>query len=195
MKKENFKRVLMSGSALAILGVSILGGGALAKYITTITESDASLQVAKWNITTSGDVLARNSYDEKTIAVNRIAPGTEGTFSVKVNPNNTETGIDYVVSIEKLENKPGNLYFLVDGSSTKIYTAEALGTALSGHLDVGGGEVTHTIQWKWDYETTTSPDGTRTTKEANNEQDTIDGKAAKTMTINYKITATQTQPE
>lgn len=193
-KNEKTRKRAAVASIIGVMAMSMIGG-AIAKYITQIDGTDTSLQVAKWNVTTSSNALTRNAYDEKTVTVDKMAPGTEGKFSVTINPNDTETGIDYVVSVDKLENKPGNLYFIVDGDeSNKIHTAEALGTALSGHLDVGAAAVTHSVVWKWDYETTTSPDGTRTTLVANDEQDTQDGQAAKTMTINYSITATQTAP-
>lgn len=197
---EKTKKNLAIASILGVLAASAIGGGAYAKYITSIS-GQGSLNVARWNVTYNNTALVRNNYDTKTIVVDKIAPGTSGQFTLTVKPSNTEVGFDYVTKITKLDNKPANLYFMVDKDgvqgTTKIITADQLGKALSGHVDASStakADINYTIHWFWDYETTTSIDGTRKTLADNDAQDTKDGQAAKTMAITYTTTATQTKP-
>lgn len=194
---QKAKKALVGVSTLAILGASIIGETAFSKYISQISGS-GSLQTAKWNVVMSNKNLIRNQYQTTTVVVNKMAPGTEGSFEVKVEPNDTEVGFDYVVDIKTMANKPTNLYFTINDNPTKYTTKEELGKALSGHVDASSttkSAITNTVHWYWEYETDSKIDGASGSTVADNDQiDTADGQSAKTMTIEYTVTATQTKP-
>ena len=199
-RKMNSRKIAAELAIFGTLAASLIGGGAYAKYITSINGQGA-LNVAKWDVSYQQTALTRNAYDTKTVVVDKMAPGTEGSFTLTVSPANTEVGYNYVTKITKLDNKPANLYFTVDkdgvAGTEKIVTAEKLGEALSGHVDASStkkADIKYVVHYHWDYETTTSADGARKTLADNDAQDTKDGQAAKQMAITYTTTATQVTP-
>ena len=92
----------------------------------------------------------------------------DGSFDVNINAQGTETGVDYTVKLDEINNKPENLYFMV--GDTECRTIAQLETALAGHFDADDTEksVTKTVRWIWDYETKNNGK----TDEENNLQDT-----------------------
>ena len=188
-KQKNRKKIILVASMLAVLGISTIGGVALAKYVTKITE-EGSMKVAKWNVSIDEIELSNTHYTAETLTKDRIAPGTKGTFDVAINGEGTETGIDYTVKIKNIQNKPTNLYFKVDG--VKCETVEGVIAACSGHIDQEDTNevVTKTVEWVWDYETGT----TESEKDTNDEIDTEEGKLAQTMSFDVEVKAVQTRP-
>lgn len=202
LELQNKKKKIMKNTLIfAIASSLMIGGFACAKYITSIS-GQGPLTTAKWDVSYLKSALLRDGYDSKTIVVDKIAPGTEGMFTLTVKPAKTEVGFDYVTEITKLENKPTNLYFVVDkdgvAGTEKITTAERLGEVLSGHVNASSenkNDIKYVIHWKWDYETEISPDknGAKTITD-NDSIDTKDGRNAKTMVIQYTTTSTQVRP-
>lgn len=189
MIKSKNKKIVLIASILGVLAISMVGG-AFAKYISSV-DGSGSLQVAKWDITQSVTSLSNQTYTAATLSSNKIAPGTEGSFVINFDAGDTETGVDYVITFSDITNVPANMYFKVDGN--EYATLAQVATAISGHFDANAAtkSFSKTIEWKWDYETTTSKDGLRTTLAANDAQDTTDGEAANTMSFNVNVTATQ----
>lgn len=158
-----------------------------AKYSST-QDASASATVAKWNVTASNTDLAFAKEFKHVITPNKLAPGTNGSFSAKLDVTGTEVDVAYTVTIENIENQPTNLV-LKDSKGNKLTKGSTItGTITTGSTTKTAEEV---ITWEWPYETGTSEED----KKANDVKDTTDGTNAKTMTITYKIDAVQVQPE
>ena len=86
------------------------------------------------------------------------------------------------------------MYFKVGNTICK--NLNEVGQAISGHISPDDEEKTivKEVEWIWDYQTTTSKDGERTTLEENDIQDTLDGEAANDITFNLVVTAVQSTP-
>ena len=174
-KKEK-KRKLLVIVLLLLFGVTAgYIASTYAKYAGTVNGS-GTVTVAKWafesdNSNTNFTIDLSKTYNADTLVGGKIAPGTSGSFVIELSNENTEVGVDYTINLGNVTNKPTNLTF--NGGTT--YT----GTLTPGET---GKEVT--INWEWPYETT---DG--------DADDTADGEAANTMTVNATITGVQVQPE
>lgn len=203
-RKLNVKKSVLTATVVALMGAAVVGGAAYSKYISNIN-GNGRLPVAKWSFLVNGKDavkgeslgtinLGEKTYTAQTIAEGKIAPGTQGSFDVVIDATGTEVGLDYKVVAKNVQNMPANMYFVVDGTEYK--SLDEVAAAISGHFDANAAskEVTKTINWKWDYETTTSKDGARTTLADNDTQDTKDGQAAKDFTFTLDITATQAKP-
>ena len=145
-----------------------------AKYAGTFNGS-GTVTVAKWafesdNSSGNFNIDLDKTYDADTLVNGKIAPGTSGSFVIELSNANTEVGVDYTITFGSTTNKPTNLTFNGGGTVT-------------GTLKPGQTGVTETITWEWPYETTNG-----------DADDTTDGEAANTMTVNATITGVQVQP-
>lgn len=180
-----------------ILGIAILAsavGGTYAKY-TENFEKTASTSVAKWafaddNTTQSNYKFeVSETYDASTLVNGKIAPGTKGTFEIKLVNTNTETAVGFEILFANMQNKPANfhLYRTEDGS-TKGDEVLLDGTGkVNGKLaakDATG--LTAKFIWEWAFETADTT--------TNDQLDTTDGKAANDLTMDVTITGTQIAP-
>ena len=158
-----------------------------AKYSSS-QDASASATVAKWNVTASNTDLTFAKEFTHVVTPNKLAPGTNGSFSAKLDVTGTEVDVKYTVTIVSIENKPENL--VLKDSKGKALT---VGSTIEGTIATSDETKTaeEVVTWEWPYETGTSEED----KKANDEKDTTDGKNAKTMTITYRIDAVQVQPE
>ena len=186
------KRKILSVTLVVIL-LFILGGIVLAKYIVT-KNANKEFDVAKWDVSIGEIVFSNTEYTAETLAEDKIAPGTNGSFNVVVDATGTQTGVDYNAVFTNVSNVPANMYFKVDNTICK--NLNEVGQAISGHISPDDEEKTivKEVEWIWDYQTTTSKDGERTTLEENDIQDTLDGEAANDITFNLVVTAVQSTP-
>ena len=186
MKRKNRTLVL----ALAIVGVAALclGAAVYAKYIASVTKGAAIAKIAKWSFEQDNQTstltcdLAEN-YDTDTLVEGRIAPGTEGTCTLKVSNKNSEVGVNYEIVLGTLTGAPENLKFYKpadDGNRPDELTTES---PITGTL-APGAEEEIAISWKWKYYT--SDDG--------DTSDTAAGKIGNTMVAQFDITGTQVEP-
>lgn len=198
-------RIVLFLIIVMLLIVSLIWGFAYSRYLSQIS-GDGALPVAKWKIVVNdkdlskidslGEIdLGEKTYTAETISSKKIAPGTEGAFSITLDATETEVGFDYKFEVNNVKNKPANMYFVVDG--TEYATLDDVATAISGHIDANteNKKISKTIEWKWDYITETSKDGLRTTIDDNNNQDTLDGKNANKFNFNLKVTVTENSLE
>ena len=188
---NNVKKIVLGASAVAMLGMAVVGGGAFAKYITSVTGTGTG-QVAKWDVNLSPITIANKTYTPATLNADRIAPGTEGEFDIDLDIGETETGVKYSLEITDEQNIPQNMYFMV--GDTKCSTISEAVTAASGTINANATgddrKVNQKVKWKWDYET-----GNDTaSKNANNLKDKADGEAAKNMSFTVSVIAEQTEP-
>ena len=214
MKKKNYTMRIAAGVMTAALLSTCAISSTFAKY-TSESTGTATARVAKWDIlfgdetplsetftfdlySTLYDTTANNEETEVKTGddVTRIAPGTQGSFAVKIT-NNSEVTAKYTVSFaigytddtantETVENVTIPLQFSKDRSDWKTSIADlniddtaavALGMTDRDKL------ATYTVFWKWDYEDTT--DNNR------DKNDTILGTAGAEIQITATVTATQ----
>lgn len=187
MKKTNIARL----SALALtlcLASTALMSGTMAKYTTTVT-GNGSATVAKWsfqvNEKDSAQTFTVNLTDTTingNLKTDTIAPGTDGSFNIKLDASGSETAVDYKIVFSSIQNQPTNLKFYSDSTfKTEITDLESNGITDTIALAQVSTPVTKTIYWKWDYET--------------GSDDTADtGDAGKAMTFKITVTGTQADP-
>lgn len=199
---------VMTAALLSTCAIS----STFAKY-TSESTGTATARVAKWDIlfgegettmnktftfdlySTLYDTTASNEETDvkKGDDVKRIAPGTQGSFAVKIT-NNSEVTAKYTVSFaigytvdtantETVKNVTIPLQFSKDGSDWKTSIADLNITNTDAVNLAMGGNDTYTVYWKWDYEDAT--DSSR------DENDTILGKAGAEIQITATVTATQ----
>lgn len=184
------KKIILGVSALVLIGASIAGAGVFAKYVAS-TRAGYAMNVAKWDTTVHDAILSNTTYTAGTLTNGKLAPGTEGSLLIDFDIGNNETGVDYFIKLANVQNKPTNLYFVVDGIEYR--TLDEITTVLSGHVNAGEGNrtINKVVQWKWDYETGDTDEEIA----ANDTIDTNEGKLAQSMTFDVIVSATQTRPE
>lgn len=211
MKKKNHTMRIAAGVMTAALLSTCAISSTFAKY-TSESTGTATARVAKWDIlfgeekttmsktftfdlySTLYDTTANNEETDvkKGDDVTRIAPGTQGSFAVKIT-NNSEVTAKYTVSFAigytddtantEVKSVTIPLQFSKDRSDwkTSIADLDIVNTA-AVNLAMGGND-TYTVYWKWDYEDTTDDD--------RDKNDTILGTAGAEIQITATVTATQ----
>lgn len=200
MKKNRTTRLVVLVLFLAIITAVIISG-TFAKYTTSVNGT-GSATVAKWAVALKANgesftdgktfTLADTTLNDK-VADGKIAPGTDGSFSLAIDATGSEVAIHYVVEISSLTNVPTNLKFYKDSiADENLITVTGDKFVMEGDIALAdvGTEVTLPIYWAWAYETGTVTDGVATGDAA----DTQDGIDAETMTFSVKLTATQADP-
>lgn len=158
-----------------------------AKYSSS-ENGEATAAVAKWNVTATPGELTFSKTFTHVVTPNKLAPGTNGSFSAKLDVTGTEVDVAYTITIDKIENKPTNLV-LKDSKGTTLTEGSTVTGTITTDSDTK--TVNEVFTWEWPYETGTSDEE----KKANDVKDTTDGKNAETMTITYRIDAVQVKPE
>lgn len=216
MKKKNHTMRIAAGVMTAALLSTCAISSTFAKY-TSESTGTATARVAKWDILFGDDEptmsetftfdLYSTLYDTTADStethvktdddVKRIAPGTQGSFAVKIT-NNSEVTAKYTVSFaigyigdtantEPVKNVTIPLQFSMDGSTNWTTDITDLNIADTAAVELGMTDsdksATYTVYWKWDYEDTT--DNNR------DKNDTILGTAGAEIQITATVTATQ----
>lgn len=194
---------------------------AWAKYTEKVGEGTATAPVAKWNVTATVDGTAQYTKTFTHVVPTKMAPGTSGIIPVNVALNDTDVCVKYEIFIDSVTNKPTNAKFykatkVVDGQNVsytkgaEITTVDGSAAAITGYLELTNDNARNTsetgeeyIMWDWPYETAgnvTVPDTSANAEEGatisvtGDEADTIDGKAAATMSVAVRVVATQVDP-
>lgn len=193
MKKKTVGRLGVVALALTLISTCLMGG-TLAKYTTEVTGT-GSATVAKWSFkandqtATFTDIdLASTAYTN--VAAKKIAPGTEGSFDIKLDASGSEVAVKYEIAFSNLKNKPANLKFYTNEACTDEIT-DLTSKTLTDTIELADVEtpVTKTIYWKWAYETNSGDAAdTNAGKGANAD-------ATSKMTFDIKVTGTQATPE
>ena len=193
--KKSKKIVLIIIALVAIL-VSFIGGQAYAKYMSKVTGSGTA-DVASWNFKVNENaekmqnISLKSTINNSTLLNNKIAPGTEGSFQIKVDATGSEVGINYVVKFENESQKPTNLKFTYNGKSYNSLTQ--LQDDLTGTINAYDKEKTKniTIGWNWKYETGSNA-------QEISKSDIVDTNEAKTIsnyTFDVVVSGTQVMPQ
>ena len=169
MKTNKFLRIA-SVLLIAVLLTTCVISGTFAKYISSATGSDTAT-VAKWSFQVSDEEIAVTGNDaevafdlfttikdtagaaeDDVAASKKIAPGTTGSFGLKVQ-NTSEVTAKYTIALTEVNNSNIPLQYSVDGTTWKDSIAELSLAALTDkELAIGAEAVTHTVYWKWVFD-------------------------------------------
>ena len=182
--KNMGKTILIAFLLIVVIALAVFATYAWAKYTTT-ANGTATAEVAQWNVNaTPGELTFSKQFTH--VVANKLAPGTNGSFTASLDVTGTEVDVDYEITIDEITNKPTNL-IITDAEGNTL----TKGSKITGTLPVGSTTASQVISWNWPYET----GNTAEEKKANDAIDTTDGINAETMTIKYTITAVQVKPE
>ena len=189
------KKIVIVLIVLLILLFALLGGSTYAKYKSKVT-GNANADVSNWNFLVNNNkeimqtISLNSTINNSTLVGNKIAPGTSGSFQIKLDATNSETGVNYIVNFENETQKPRNLKFTYNN---KTYNTLAdLEKDLIGTIGVNDSNKVKelNIGWNWKYETGNTPQEIA----KNDEIDTEDGKNLNNYTFSMVVTGTQVKP-
>lgn len=190
------KKAVIALCILVVMLVAFIGGQAYAKYISQV-RGNGIAEIATWSFKVNGEkeqvqeIRLASTCNNQTLVNNKIAPGTSGSFNIKIDATGSDVGINYNITFAQEENKPQNLKFVYGG--IEYSSIKELEGKLSGMIEANERDKTRTInvRWQWDYETGRDPSQI-------NENDIADTKDA-TNVANYTfqviVTGTQIQPQ
>ena len=189
------KKIIAIVAILSAIVISFLGGQTFSKYITEV-KGTGSAQVAMWSFKVYGDneqtqnVKLASTVDDITLVDNKIAPGTKGSFSIKIDGEGSDVGINYNIKVQNETQKPANLFYTYQG---KTYTdLNELALEASGTINADDSNKVKEIlvNWEWPYQTGSD----EISKSKNDAQDTQDGKNISNYTFDIVVTGTQVIP-
>lgn len=193
--KKSTKIVLLVVAIVAIL-LSFMGGQAYAKYMSRVT-GQGTADIASWSFKVNEKeeklqtISLKSTMNNETLTNNKIAPGTEGSFQIKLDATGSDVGINYIVRFENESQKPTNLKFTYEGKTYKSLTE--LQEVLTGTINADAQDKTKvlTIGWNWKYET----GSTAQEISANDLIDTENAKQISNYTFDIIVTGTQVMPQ
>ena len=189
------KKVIAIVAILLTILMSFIGGHTYAKY-TSEVEGLGIGRVADWNfkVNDATDRITQainlaGTANEETLVNDRIAPGTKGSFTIKIDGTGSEVGIKYALTTTSELGKPTNLRFTWDG--TTYDTLNELFENAGGYIYANEPNKVREIKidWEWPYETGISDEEIA----ANDELDTRAGRGDNFGFV-VNVTATQIMP-
>lgn len=189
------KKIIALTAILIAIFVSFIGGQTFSKYITEVN-GVGKAEIAAWNFKVNENeeqlqtIKLASTANNESLINHKIAPGTKGSFIIKIDGTGSDVGIQYDIRIENETRKPSNLVYTYNG---KKYTdINEIAKDASG--TIGANEENKIkdiqVQWEWKYET----GNTEQEKSVNNQKDTQDGKTIKEYTFDIIVTGTQVLP-
>ena len=163
-KKSNLGFMLLVILLISVfLCISSFGIATWARY-RSITGGNVEAQIAKWSFKVNGeeeqfaDINLADTIDFTNVTIDKVAPGTYGSFDLEIDASGSEVSLDYYIDIDVTE-KPTNLAFYSDSLfqnklnivNNKIEFEDEI---LLPNINT---PVTKTIYWKWDYRTENLP--------------------------------------
>ena len=196
MLLKKSKKIVLVIIAIILLILSFLGGHAFAKYMSRVT-GQGTADIASWNFKVNEKedklqtISLKSTINDENLINNKIAPGTEGSFQIKLDATGSEVGIDYIIKFENESQKPTNLKFVYNGNTYNSLTE--LQEVLKGKInaDEQNKITTLTIGWNWKYET-----GNSAQQIAENDLiDTQDAKKIDNYTFDVNVSGIQVMPQ
>lgn len=194
MKKS--KKIVLLVIAIVAITLLFVGGRAYAKYMARVT-GQGTADIAAWSFKVNENeeklqtISLKSTINNSSLVNNKIAPGTEGEFQIKLDATGSEVGINYVIKFENESQKPTNLKFTYDG---KTYNSlKNLQQDLTGTINANDENKVKaiTVGWNWKYET-----GNTAQEIASNDLiDTQDAKQMTNYTFDIIVTGTQVAPQ
>ena len=194
MKKK--KRIVLLSVVIITILLSFFIGHAYAKYRSKVT-GKGTVDIAGWNFKVNEKedkiqtISLKSTINNGTLLNNKVAPGTEGDFQIRIDATGTEVGINYIINFENQTEKPKNLKFTYEG---KTYNSlEDLQKDLTGIINANEENKTKilTIGWNWKYQTGTTENEINT----NNKIDTQDAKKISNYTFDIIVSGVQVSPQ
>ena len=165
MKKNKMMRIA-SVLLVAVLLSTCAISGTFAKYTSVATGTD-SARVAKWafeiNDTALTDTFTFDLFktiqdtdgsaetDMSPVDGTIIAPGTKGSFAIKLE-NTSEVTAQYAVAFTATNANNIPVQFSLDGSTWKTAISDLdIAAAESTQLAAGTGSATITVYWQWAF--------------------------------------------
>ncbi len=162
MRKSKTMRVASFLLVLTLM-TSCFVGSTFAKYTSTASGSDTAT-VAKWSIFVNNNQIAAEnpsitfdlfntikdsdgSNNENDVGQNLIAPGTSGSFDLKI-LNGSEVTAKYEINFEVTNTSNIPIQYSIDNGNTWSNT---LSSITDKTLTIGAAEVTETVQWRWTF--------------------------------------------
>lgn len=210
MKKKNYNSIkIFAILLLLVMLVLMLIVGTYAKYTTEVKGNDSAV-VAKWawqindaDVSKSDTEFSFNLFDtikdtsdgnnETDVKSTKIAPGTKGSFEIKVE-NLSEVNANYNLTLK--ENKGQDVsnakieYSIIGTDEATDWTTDLNTFNLTNTLlDMETGSKTQTVYWRWAYSPSVAQDDIDTTVgfAAANSASDVD----KTITIEATLNFTQ----
>lgn len=193
--KKSKKIVLLCIAIIAII-LSFVGGQAFAKYMSKVT-GKGTAEIASWSFKVNEKeekmqtISLKSTINNETLINNKIAPGTEGNFQIKLDATDSDVGINYNIKFENETQKPTNLKFIYNGKTYNSITE--LGEELNGIINANDENKIKTlsINWSWKYETG------NTEKEINSNDiiDTQEAKSIENYNFDIIVSGTQVMPQ
>ena len=193
--KKSKKIVLLCIAIIAII-LSFIGGHAYAKYMSRVT-GKGTAEIASWSFKVNENdekmqtISLKSTVNNETLIDNKIAPGTEGSFQIKLDATDSDVGINYQIKFENETQKPTNLKFIYDEKT--YYSINELGNALSGTINANDENKTKTlsIDWNWQYETGDTVEEIT----ANDTIDTQEAEQIENYSFDIIVSGTQVMPQ
>ena len=190
------KKIVLIVIAIIAIVLSFVGGQTFARYMSKIM-GKGTANIASWSFKVNENeeklqtISLKSTMNNSSLVDNKIAPGTEGEFHIKLDATGLEVGINYVIKFENESPKPANLKFVYDGKTYN--TLLDLQEDLTGVINANDENKVKDliIGWNWKYETGTTP-------EEISKSDAIDTQNAKEIndyTFDIIITGTQVEPQ
>lgn len=198
----NKKKIILTVIMIVLVILSFFSGNTFAKYLTT-KKTTGSFEVAKWSVTedflvngvssNTSTVSLAKTYEPTSLVNGKMAPGTSGEFSIIIDTTGTETGIDFIVTIDNFKGSAiDNLVFTCNNKPCTDFTTKSI--VASGNIITepnGCNEIiTLDFGWSWPYETL---DGN--SSKIGDEKDTYIGENLSNYSFDVTITCTQTTPK
>ena len=196
MLLKKSKKIVLLLVAIAAIIFSFVGGQSYAKYMSKVT-GQGTADIASWSFKVNENeekmqtISLKSRQNNSTLLNNKIAPGTDGEFQIKLDATGTDVGINYAIKFENETRKPTNLKFTYDGK--KYNSLSDLQKDLTGIINADEQEKnkTLTIGWNWKYET----GSTQQEISASDLIDTKEAKEIKSYTFDIVISGIQVTPD
>lgn len=189
------KKVIAIAAILLTIAISFIGGQTYAKYTSQVVGLGVG-KVADWSFKVNGVTdrinqiidLASTANNE-TLVNNRIAPGTQGSFTIKVDGTGSDVGIKYELSSTAEFAKPANLKFIYNGTTYNTLTELFANAGGYIYADETNKVKDIKIDWEWLYET-----GTTDEEIAQNDELDTEAGMGDNLAFDVYVTATQIMP-
>lgn len=143
------KKQLLIIILLFFMFISMSGAliGTYARYVSKLNDTTLNADVVAWNFendntTASLMVNLMNTYDTNSLVEGKIAPGTNGNFTVSLSNENNTYPIDYELQLI-MDSHPENFKYSYQGQ-------ELIDNKIKGSIDANAKQDI-VIDWEWSY--------------------------------------------
>ena len=153
MKKNKRLAILIALVLLTLL--MFLAGYTFARYYKSVEAGSTRANIARWSFGAGNTATTINLSNEK------LAPGTQGDFTIEVDATDSEVGVDYEIEFANEKNIPRNMTFyaeIIDQKGVKKTTESAeslavLSEKISGNIPVEKNNQKRTVKvfWNWEF--------------------------------------------